>query len=556
VISHKSGSGGLRIDVNRRRFLAGLGIGAGAIALAACGANNSGGSSASGEGLTGGKIPDTTFVDLFGTVPATFDPAQGINSANTRSIPNWSSTLVNRAGADLGAATLPAANEVVPYLAESWEAQPDGGYIFTLRQNVKSAAGNVLTTKDVQYSFDRLKVLDFVAQAELRIGNVNLDNPVEILDDRRFKLNVTAPSPSTLGVLCWFGVGILDSTLLQANASPGDTWSAGFFNNNSATFGAYSVVKFEPEVAVTLKANPNHWAPPFFTDVIIRAVADPSSRLQLMQSGEANLTSNLTWAQFDQAASAGGLQAAANATSAMQFLIAQEANSPMNKVEVRQAMSLALDRQKLVDTIFLGHAKPATAQLPSSYQIDFNPGDLAKRDVKKAKELLATAGYPDGVDIELSGTPAYSGDYLSDLLVLMQSQLAEAGIRTSVRVVASSTEYSGMVKAVQSSYSQVSPDPADPASFLGGTWSTASKVSAGTRYGYNNPEVQTQIVAATKMAAGSERDTLLGQIYNTINNDMPGVPVIEPTTQVVADGSIKGLKSYSYPVTYYEYLSR
>jgi peptide/nickel transport system substrate-binding protein len=549
------GSSALNIDVSRRRFLAFAGIGAGAVALAACG-GGSGDGAPSGKGLTGGKIPDTTLVDLFGTVPATFDPVQGINAANTRSIPNWSSTLVNRLGGELGAETLPTGSDVVPYLAEKWELQPDGGYIFYLRKDVKSAAGNPLTTKDVAYSFARLKETDFVAQAELKIGNVNVDNPIEVIDDYSFKLNVTAPSPSTLGVLCWFGCGILDSVLLDSKATPDDKWAAAFYNANSATFGAYSVVKFEPETAVTLKANPNHWAVPYFTDVIIRSVPDPSSRLQLLQSGEANLTSGLTWAQFDQSASAEGLQAAANASPSMQYLLAQEANSPMDKVEVRQAINLALDRQKIVDTIFLGHATPATSQLPSSYQIDFDPGKLPARDIDKAKDLLTQAGYPNGIEIELSGTPSYSGDYLSDLLVLIQSQLAEAGIRSSVKVVASSTEYSGMLKSVQTSYSQVSPDPADPASFLGGTWTTTSRVSAGTRYGYNNPAVQTQIVEAGKMAAGADRDALLQKIFTQLVADMPGIPIIEPKIQVVADASLKGLKTYSYPVTYYEYLSR
>ncbi|WP_181782233.1 ABC transporter substrate-binding protein [Pseudonocardia pini] len=524
---------------------------------AACSTGGGGGAATVTAASTQGNVPATTFVDVLAAVPQTFDPAQGINPANTLTIANWSSTLVARKAKSPTDGVMATADDVEPYLATSWEVDGGGNYTFTLRDNVRSAAGNRLTSADVLYSFQRMVALDRVAQAELAIGNVDLRNPITVLSDTTFRLNVTAPSALTLGVLTWFSCGILDSTLLKANAA--DEWSTAFFNANSATFGPYSVTAFEPNVSVTLKANPNHWTQPYFTDVVLRGVGDSNARLQLLLTGQASHTNGLTWNQFATAGAQGpakGVSASVIKTSAMQYLMLNQAYAPLADKRVRQALAVAVDRDAVARTIYLGNATPATLPYPSAVPTGFSPPSPSSFDPDRARALLAEAGFGNGFDLVLSGTPASSGAFLGDLLALLQRQLSAVGVRATVQVVESSTQYSGMIGQLQTSLTQVQPDPADPGSFLSGTWSMRNTFSPANRYGYQNPTLQGLIDRIYVTPMNDQRSAMAQQAFTIVDDEVPAIPLIEPPLQNVTDASIVGYGLYSYPVTYYEHLRR
>lgn len=544
--------------IGRRSLLKAIGLGAvGVTFLAACGDEDDTGSSQTLTSSTEGKIPTTTFVDVVPAVPQTFDTAAGISAANVAIVPNWCSTLVARGAKPTDTTQVATSADVQPYLAKSWTVDDKGNYTMILRDDVVSAAGNKLTTADVDYTFKRILAIDTVAQATLSHGNVDLKNPITVIDDKTFTLNVTAPSPITLGCLPWFACGILDSALMKKNATAADEWSKDFFSKNSATFGAYSVAAFEPGVSVTLKANPNHFASVYFKDVVVKAVTDASSRLQLVLTGQASHTVGLTWTQFSTAAAQGAskyIKAEAMVTSSMQMLILNQKYAPLANKKVRQAIAYGINKQAIADSIYLGKAQAAKYQVPNSIPLPFTP-TTREYDVAKAKALLAEAGYANGFDLELATTPGAVGSWAADELALIQAQLKEIGINATVRVIQSTTEFYALSGKLQTSLNQVNPDPADAGNYLDNQWTLHNPFSVGSKYSYNNPELQ-PLLDQIKTSTGTARDELVQKAYTIVEEDVPAVPVIVPVTQNITDQSITGYAVYSYAITFYEYLKR
>lgn len=507
---------------------------------------------------TKGKIPDNTYVDVMSDVPETFDPSMGIYAPNVNVVPNWMATLVARKGAPVGTAELPPGNEVEPYLAQSWTQDKKGNVTFTLRKGVKSAAGNELTSDDVVYSFQRMAAVDFVGLAQLLAGNVNVKDPITKISKYTFRLNVFAPSANTLGALTWFATGIVDKKLLTEHSTKKDPFAKAYFANHSASFGAYSVTDFQPGTQVTLTANPYHWTKPYFNKIIIKAVSDPSSRLQLVLSGQASHTSGLTWPQFQTAQQQGksaNVAATALGSGAVQWLLPFEgAVKQFKDPRVREAMNLALDRDAIKNSIYLGNAQAPGTQIVTPIPTEFTKTPVT-RDLDKAKALLKEAGYPNGFSFTLSATPSSTGSSVTDEISLIQQQLAEVGITVKPDIVASASQFAAM-KNRQAVLNQYNPDPAEAGSFLGTEWSLKNAYSPGTQVGYKNTDVQKWLGTLSVLPAGAARDALIEKVYNQVTTDQPGIAVLQPPTQNVSDGSITGYLQYSYPITFYEFLGR
>src|SRR5450755_3812925 len=187
-----------------------------AAALAGCG----GGTAKSSDSRTNTTPPGHTFVDLVGELPTNLDETGTPDTAATRLLPSWSSELVRPKGAAPGPnAVLAPDDAVVPYLATSWQRDPNGDYTFRLRHRVRGVSGNPFTAADVKWSLERAVARSPVAPFLFALGHIDSANPVTVLDDYRVRINVTAPSPFTLSVLASYDAAIYDSALYRSHAT-------------------------------------------------------------------------------------------------------------------------------------------------------------------------------------------------------------------------------------------------------------------------------------------------------------------------------------------------
>lgn len=202
------------------------------------------------------------------------------------------------------------------------------------------------------------------------------------------------------------------------------------YQNNPVGTAPFQVERWS-EGRVEMRAFRESWNPPKIDRLSFVQIPDQTARLQAILSGAVNFVAGLGPDDVDLLEAEGGRLALRNTTT-VQFLAFLTVNGgPVVDSRVRLAMNLAVNRQAIVDTMLQGAAVPLSqVAYPGSF--GFN-SDLAPYpyDSDRARELLAEAGYPDGVDVV--ATVASRG--ANDLLYFQQiaSDLARVGIRLELR---------------------------------------------------------------------------------------------------------------------------
>jgi peptide/nickel transport system substrate-binding protein len=310
-----------------------------------------------------------------------------------------------------------------PRLATDWTISDDGlTYTFNLRAGVTFHNGEPFEADDVVYTFERAKQVG-IPYALARVGVIDT---VTALDELTVEI-----------VLSQFDSGFMNNL---ANTFPVSTAilnrEAGA-TSNPAVFmvgtGPFKMVSYAPERELVLEKNEDYWEDgrPKVDSLIIRYIPEQQAQLAALQAGEIDL-------MFPTPESALVLQADSNITLAevtsanVVRLNVNSSRPPLDDVNVRRAMALAIDRQAIVDGALLGQGKPSS-YIPEAYAwaptVDEQP--YSTRDVDEARRLLAEAGYPDGFDIELMHLAGY-GTYLDLFVEILADQLADVGIRATI----------------------------------------------------------------------------------------------------------------------------
>ena len=382
----------------------------------------------------------------------TLDPAFAGETTNLFIHINTYDTLVDIRPDDL--------NTIVPRLAESWEINDDfTEFIFHLRQDAKFASGNPVTAADVVFSWNRL--LNVAGAPAFNLDGVGA---IEAVDDYTVKVTTALgedgkpqPLPQFLSSACNPSLGIQDSKLVMehggtdaADAATTDT-AKEWMDQNSAGSGPFILTKWAPKAEIELVANPNYWkGAPNFDKVIITHVSDPTTQLQMLEKGDADMLGNLSTDLVEQAKANPDITISVDQSLDQNYLAMTyvcpdeiqaadpaafaELQSPDSfaiicKKEVRQAVALAIDYDGIAKAVLNGYA----ARAPSVIPIGMSGVDASKtqgRDLEKAKELLAAAGYADGVTFDLY----YASNATRDIVAAkIQSDLAEAGITLNLK---------------------------------------------------------------------------------------------------------------------------
>jgi len=348
----------------------------------------------------------------------------------------------------------PVTLQPIPGLAESWTISDDGlVYTFTLRGGITFSDGNALDANDVKYSFDRLSdpltgtsytagliLRDVAGWAEARPANpaVGEGTPtpepivpageisgVSVIDDQTVQITLSRPITSFITRLTLPGAVIIP----EGSAEGRD------FATGPICTGAYTVSEFVQNDHLTLVANPNYWGvAPEVQTAIIRVIPEASSQVIEFEAGNLDISeapeADLPRLKADETLST---QIMTISSLGLYNLRMNLKDPKIGDVRVRQALSLAIDRQLVIDTVLQGQGVAAQGLYPPglpAHDEDFKPFE---RDVEKAKALLAEAGYPDGIELTVR-TDQNETENL--VLNAIAATVAEAGITLNI----SSTE--------------------------------------------------------------------------------------------------------------------
>ena len=304
---------------------------------------------------------------------------------------------------------------ISPALATSYEQPDELTWVFELRDDVAFADGSPFSADDVVYSFETRKDGGQNATYLANMESVEATGEYEVTfrfsqPDGTFLDAVSARQ--TFLIVSEEGYG-------QATAEERETRTYGT--------GAFQVTDWTQGVSVTMTKNESYWGDePYLDEIVFELYADETTLLAALQQGTVQAAA-FTDGSIAQQAEDAGYTAGEGAYRQNLAIYINPEEGPLSDVRVRRAVSLALDRQALVDTALMGQGGVSfvpPAGDPGAPETDDLP--YYTRDVEQAQELLAEAGYED-VTITLS----YMGDVAQahhPVYELMQQQLAEAGI--------------------------------------------------------------------------------------------------------------------------------
>ncbi|MDO5367281.1 ABC transporter substrate-binding protein, partial [Kocuria sp.] len=398
-----------RRALSRRGFL-GVGATAAVFALAGCGSNTQ--QAFSGTEATGAPEPGGILrVGLAGGGAAdTVDAHIPVGTADAGRVLNLYDTLYE----------FNEEYEPVPALAESAEPVQDGrAWIFKLRTDVTFHDGRPLTAADVVFTYDR--VTDPADPKSGASGLASLARSVAV-DDHTVRFELSEPDSMFIDSTAQYSMGIV-----PANYDPA----------NPVGTGAFSLGLFEPGQITVLKANRNYWRDaPLLDEVHLVNFNDEDALVNALLSTQVDVVGQLPLALVDVVGTDPRIFTVMSETGSWLPFTMRVDVEPFDDPRVREAFKLVVDREQMVEQVFSGHGTvgndmyapfdPGTPQLPQR-----------TRNIEKAKQLLADAGYPDGLDVELVTAPIQAGAVES--AQVFAEQASEAGINVSLRRVDTTT---------------------------------------------------------------------------------------------------------------------
>jgi peptide/nickel transport system substrate-binding protein len=410
---------------------------------------------------------DNSEINTGGTLVATTrsEPASFNRFVSARSAEELVSLLTH--------ATLVRVNRVTgalePRLAREWTSSPDGlTWTLKLREGVMFSDAAPFTSADVLFS---LQAVYDKSVASPLAGNLQVnDQPLAMraLDERT--VVVTFPAAFGPGLSVLDALPILPSHKLAASLRAGQfakAWPLTTPPADLAGLGPFMINEYKPGERLLLVRNPHFWLKdeqgrqlPYVDRIELQIVPEQNAELLRLQSGNADLTTSEVrpedLAALKPIESKGGLslvQAGVGISPDALWInlapnaAAGQGRSWLRRAELRQALNAAIDRQEIVNTVYLGAAEPANGPVTSGWGVWYLP-DLpkAEHDAARAKSLLAAIGLSDrtgdGMLEDAAGKPArfsiltQKGHTLRERTVaVVQEQLRRVGLAIDVVAV-------------------------------------------------------------------------------------------------------------------------
>ncbi|WP_434794341.1 Oligopeptide-binding protein OppA [Terrisporobacter petrolearius] len=511
-------------------------------ALAGCSNSGSGGSS-KGVELNVNVGPE----------PATIDPAK--NSAVD------GATLINHAFE--GLMKLDKDNKIVEGQAAKYEVNKDETvYTFTLREGIKWSDGEQVKAEDFVYAWQRLVdpktgadynyMIDMVKNAnEIMAGKKKpKELGIKALDEKTVEVTLTTPTPYFLEVCAFPATFPVRKDIVEANA---DTWSTDpktYIGN-----GPYVLKSWEHQSKMTYVKNENYYdlkklGPDTINFVLME---DKNTMLSAYKNNEILFADDLPSEEIDAMKDKGLVIEKQLGTYFLSINVKKEG---LDNVKVREALSLALDRDYIVEKVAKGGQIPAdsfvaTGLTDADGKTEFHENAKKwydakdyKGNVEKAKKLLKEAGYENGKglpSIELMCNPGHE-----PIMEAVQNMWKE---NLGVNVTISSQDWNVFLETRKQGDFQVARDGwlgdyNDPVSFID-IWVTGG---GNNNAQWSNKEYD-KIVSEIKSTTDSkERYVKMHEAEDILAKDMPIIPIYFYTDLYLISDKLEGM--YTSPLGY------
>ena len=408
-------------------------------------------------------------------------------------------------------------NEVEYYLAKSYDVSDDGlTYTFHLQENVKFHNGDPLKASDVVFTIKRAMESPYISSMVADVADAAAP------DDLTVAVTLSAPNAAFLKNM--ESIYILDEAVVT---EAGDS-----YGSNPVGTGAYKFVSYETANAVQLTRNDDYFmGAPDIKDVTYRVITDVTTATVGIQAGDIDYgvveSASYTNIENDKNLKMEGFD-----SPTTYFVVMNNQAAPFSDVRVRQAISYACDREFMIDCAANGFGTVARSMInPVVFGDTSKINDPYSYDKDKAASLLAEAGVSSlNVTIKSFGA-------VDSLAQVLQQNLADVGITATIasaeqntfleEVFAGDFEIAVMAASLEGDYDTFS-ILFDPASIGGFNMAR-----------YDNPDVTALFAKGRTTTNLEERAEIYTELFNTIGEDAPYVPIFYPTKYYAYDAGLK-----------------
>ncbi|WP_080848302.1 glutathione ABC transporter substrate-binding protein [Cytobacillus gottheilii] len=314
---------------------------------------------------------------------------------------------------------------IVPLLATEYEAIDDTTWEFKLREGVKFHDGTDFNAEAVKMNIERITNPDF---ASPKAFILNVIEEVVIVDDYTVQFKTSAPFAPLPAHLAHNAGSIIAPSAIEEENSGGKK-----VDENPIGTGPFKLSNWNRGAEIVFEKNEDYWGEPAKIDTLkFVVVPEQATRVAMIETGEAH-------AMLLGASDVSRVEAMENIEidrvkgTRMDYVGFNVTKEPFNDVRVRQAISMAINKDDIVNGILDGQGIPAVGPLAPTVVGNYQDLEPLGYDVEAAKALLAEAGFEDGFE-----TTLYVNDgsqERADIAEMVQAHLAPIGIDVSIEVV-------------------------------------------------------------------------------------------------------------------------
>lgn len=312
--------------------------------------------------------------------------------------------------------------------------------IFTLRPDVTYHNGDPVDNNAMKVGYDRIMESGAISSALLGMGGAitGADN-FTANEDGTFTISMSVPNTLIAQNNVMHNTAALDPKQIEEVATTDDPWGLEYFKANLGVGnGPYKLDSYKPDDSIVLVANDTYYAEaPFFKKVIMKIVADATQRVQLLKNGDVDSATKIPFSEYQGLASDENVKALSIPSTLTVMVELNTTLAPFDQKEVRQAVAYATPYADIIEQVYLGQAGDAKSLIPAGMPTSDPSTNQYTLDLDKAKELLATAGYPDGKGLpEVTITVAADDQQKERIAIIMQDSLKKIGMNVQIQKLA------------------------------------------------------------------------------------------------------------------------
>jgi peptide/nickel transport system substrate-binding protein len=437
-----------------------------------------------------------------------------------------------------------------PGLAQSWTVSPDHlTYTFKLHPGVKWHDGKPFTSADVKFSIEEI-VKPYHSRGKIyfsQLKEIETPDPLTVV----MKLNQPVPfflkafQPSETPMLPKHILEHTDLTKIRQSE----------FMRHPIGTGPFFLKEWKKGSDIILERNANYWKKghPYLDRIILRVIPDDNARVVALQNGEIDLApmNAIPGSSIRLLAHNENLVVSHEGSEGLgpvMGLIANVRNKPLSDLKVREAISLALDRKKIVNVVFYGQGAPATNPIIQANPIFYNKAlKPYEFNPAKAKALLDQAGYPvksDGHRFKLSFASLPYGAAWDRLGEYVRLALGDVGIEVDLR----KQDFGGWLRRVYTDWdfdlaSTFYHDYSDPSIVLEQEFASWAIQKGGfnNAMGYRNDRIDSLLKQGNTETDVQKRQKIYFEVEQILHDQMPEIFLMDQYYTNVWNKRVHGL---------------